>query len=182
MIDGLRSPKVVLQAASDEDDPPSSQSHSLFHEIASHVRQSYRSLVLYTRHPSVLPSLSLSLLYLTVLSFGGQFVSYLLAADFTPAHIAVLRVGSVALELAATWLAPAAMRKVGPVRAGLWFISWQLVCLALGASMFVRAKHDMFVPAAMFVGGVIASRVGLWGFDLCAQVIIQEVRWGLYDS
>lgn len=64
----------------------------------------------YTRHPAFLPSFSLALLYLTVLSFGGQMVTYLLALGLSSGTIGVLRGVSALLELSATWIAPKVMK------------------------------------------------------------------------
>jgi iron-regulated transporter 1 len=41
------------------------------------------ALRLYFSYPAVIPSFALSLLYLTVLAFSGQMLTYLLAAGFT---------------------------------------------------------------------------------------------------
>ncbi|PFH49799.1 hypothetical protein AMATHDRAFT_146811 [Amanita thiersii Skay4041] len=131
------------------------------------------SLSAYFNHPVVLPSLALALLYFTVLSFSGQMVTYLLSLGFQPVHIALARIVSVAFEISATWLAPVAMAKIGSIRAGLWFINWQITWVTIAVVLFLRAK-SLMLSAMGLVGGVILSRVGLWGFDLCAQVIIQE--------
>ena len=123
-----------------------------------------------------LPSLAISLLYLTVLNFAGQMMTYLLSVGFSSAQIGLVRTLSVVVELSATWLAPLAMRRAGPLRAGLWFVSLQAGCLAAAVSVFfVRSAHAPFAAAAALLLGVIASRAGLWGFDLCVQIVIQEV-------
>ena len=140
----------------------------------------FSTLRTYLTHPATAPSLSTSLLYLTVLSFSAQMTTYLLALPWTSTVIGVLRTVAVAAEVSATWLAPAAMRRVGPVRAGIWFLNWQLMCLVVGVGVFwpldgkTRAG-EKWIGAGALVGGVMGSRIGLWGVDLCAQVIIQEV-------
>jgi solute carrier family 40 (iron-regulated transporter), member 1 len=133
------------------------------------------SVVAYVKHRDFLPSFALSLLYLTVLSFGGQMVTYLLAAGFTAAHISLMRTVAVVFEMSATWLAPRAMTRAGPVRAGLWFVIWQAASLAAAVSWFSGSRTGSLPAALGLVIGVVASRVGLWGFDLCVQLIIQEV-------
>lgn len=138
------------------------------------IRSVYKSLSNHICHPVFLPSMALCLLYFTVLSFSGQMVTYLLSVDFSSAQIGVLRTGSTALEISATWLAPKAMNRVGPLRGGLWFISWQMGCL-VGALVFFWLIRTSSVAASGLVFGVIASRVGLWGFDLCSQIMIQDV-------
>ena len=133
-----------------------------------------KTLSNYFNHSVFLPSIALCLLYLTVLSFSGQMVTYLVSLGFTSTHIGLLRTVSVAFEISATWLAPIAMNRVGPLRAGLWFISWQTVCVGISMSFF-WALQLPFVAALGLLAGVILSRVGLWGFDLSVQIIVQEV-------
>lgn len=138
------------------------------------TRSVNRTVSDYIRHPVFLPSMALCLLYFTVLSFSGQMVTYLLSVGLSSAQIGVLRTLSTAIEISATWLAPIAMNRIGPLRGGLWFINWQILCL-VGAFGFFSIVRAPSVAAFGLVVGVIASRVGLWGFDLCVQIIIQEV-------
>ena len=119
--------------------------------------------------------MALALLYLTVLSFSGQMVAYLLSTGFTSSQIGIMRTISVALEMSATWLAPLAINSVGPVRAGLWSISWQTVAI-IGAVSFFWVAQNPFIAAGCLVAGVAISRIGLWGFDLSVQMLVQEVR------
>jgi iron-regulated transporter 1 len=144
-------------------------------DVLSQFRHLLQNLKEYFRHPALLPSLSLSLLYLTVLSFSGQMVTYLLAAGYTSTYIGYIRSVSVIVEMSATWLAPVAMTKLGPIRGGIWFLSWQTICLTVAVGLFLIERTPVWA-ASYLVAGVIASRIGLWGFDLCAQIIIQEVR------
>lgn len=151
------------------------QTKSIYHGVANYVR-----------HQIFLPSIALCLLYFTVLSFSGQMVTYLLSVGLSSAQVGVLRTLSTAIELSATWLAPIAMNRVGPLRGGLWFINWQMSCL-VGAIALFWVERTPSVAALALVTGVIFSRVGLWGFDLCVQITIQEVQaaitshdWKLY--
>ena len=153
---------------------------------ATQAQSIYHGIANYVRHQVFLPSIALCLLYFTVLSFSGQMVTYLLSVGLSSAQVGVLRTLATAIELSATWLAPIAMNRVGPLRGGLWFINWQMSCLA-GAIAFFWAERTSSVAALALVIGVIFSRVGLWGFDLCVQIIIQEVQaaitshdWKLY--
>ncbi|KAK2460103.1 hypothetical protein APHAL10511_007869 [Amanita phalloides] len=133
----------------------------------------FKGLSIYFSHSIFRPSMALALLYFTVLSFSGQMITYLLSAGFKATHIALARIISVAFEISATWLAPFAMRRIGPIRAGLWFINWQAFWVTVAGLLFVKIQSPFF-SAMGLIGGVIASRIGLWGFDLCAQMIIQE--------
>lgn len=102
-------------------------------------------------------------------------VTYLLASGYTSAQIAAMRTVSVTFEVLATWIGPWLMKRIGPVRAGLWFLSWELGCLAIGVSIFWRYAGNVLVSTLGLVCGSMLSRIGLWGVDLSAQVIIQEV-------
>ena len=150
------------------------------------IKSIYHGFANYGRHQIFLPSIALCLLYFTVLSFSGQMVTYLLSVGLSSAQVGVLRTLSTAIELSATWLAPIAMNRVGPLRGGLWFINWQMSCL-VGAIAFFWVERTPSVAALALVTGVIFSRLGLWGFDLCVQITIQEVQaaitshdWKLY--
>jgi iron-regulated transporter 1 len=102
-------------------------------------------------------------------------VTYLLHTGFTSLQVSYMRIGSVAAELSATWTAPMIMNRIGPIRSGLWFLNWQFVCVAAAAAAFVGWDSDSRVVAGTLVVGVAMSRIGLWGFDLSVQFLVQEV-------
>ena len=118
--------------------------------------------------------MALSLLYLTVLSFAGQMVTYLLSVGYNSTQIGIIRALSVVVEVSATWLGPIMMMRVGVIRAGLWSISWQIFCIATAVTLFVVVRQP-FLAASGLIAGVVGSRLGLWVFDLCVQTIVQEV-------
>ena len=66
------------------------------------------------------------------------------------------------------------MKRINPARAGMWFLSWQMIWLGVAVSFF-WAEPVSIVAASGLVAGTIVSRIGLWSYDLCAQFIIQEV-------
>ncbi|KAJ5690119.1 hypothetical protein N7462_004511 [Penicillium macrosclerotiorum] len=109
-----------------------------------------------------------------VLSFGGTMVTYLLHSGYRPLEISCMRLGSVAAELSGTWTAPLVMNRIGPIRSGLWFLNWQFCCVAGAAAMFFLWDSSSQLIAGMLVVGVALSRIGLWGFDLSAQFLVQE--------
>lgn len=134
-------------------------------------------LNMYFHHRAFLPSIGGALLYVTVLNFAGPMVTYLLSAGYTSTQIGIARTLSVAFELLATWLAPWITGRIGPIRAGLWLSSWQVMMLVMGIVVFFVFFEDCpAISASGLVGGTILSRVGLRGFDLCAQLIVQEVN------
>jgi iron-regulated transporter 1 len=69
------------------------------------------------------------------------------------------------------------MGRIGPIRAGLWLASWQMICLVVGIAVFWEFAERPIVSASGLVGGTILSRIGLRGFDLCAQILVQEVSF-----
>ena len=102
-------------------------------------------------------------------------VTFLLSVGYSSAAIGVMRAVSVALEMSATWLAPRAMERVGPLRAGLWSINWQIFFLICAATGFWAVESPPMAALGLIVG-VVLSRVGLWSFDLSVQILVQEVR------
>ncbi len=137
------------------------------------IQSSWRS---YFRSSVLLASLSLCILYFTVLSFNAQMVTYLLASGFSAIWISGFRFLSVVVELGATWAAPILMSRIGPIRSGLWFITWQTTCAAAGVALFCTEALEVRLRSLALILGVIMSRIGLWGFDLCVQYLVQEVR------
>jgi len=136
------------------------------------------SIPYYFQHPAFLPSISLSLLYFTVLSFSGQMITFLLAIGYTSYAVGAARAVSTIFELSATWIAPKVQEHIGAVRGGIWSLTWQMIWLAVGLSWFFASSESLtgngLFAASGLVGAVILSRVGLWSFDLCAQSIVQE--------
>lgn len=101
-------------------------------------------------------------------------VTFLISAGYKPFEIALVRTVSVVFELSATWIAPKLMTWIGPARAGMWFLSWQMLWLGAATSFF-WAEPLSIAAASGLATGTILSRIGLWGYDLCAQFIIQDV-------
>lgn len=104
-------------------------------------------------------------------------VTYLLSAGYSSLQIGIARTFSVVFEVLATWAAPWLMGRIGAIRAGLWMSSWQITMLAAGVSIFwmFDMKSNSLIAASGLVGGTVLSRLGLRGFDLCVQIIVQEV-------
>ncbi|PSN71626.1 hypothetical protein BS50DRAFT_569285 [Corynespora cassiicola Philippines] len=144
------------------------------HGCLAYATETVRPWLDYVRNPAFLASFSLSLLYLTVLSFGSQMTTYLLTIGFTSLNVSVMRLVAVALELSATCAAPALMRKIGAVRSGLWFINEQLMSIALAIGLFSSLNSQSKLAGGALIIGVSLSRLGLWGFDLCVQYLVQE--------
>ena len=97
---------------------------------------------------------------------------------FSTTRIGLLRTLAATSEMLATWLAPAIMKRIGPTRTGLWAINWQAACAVGGITLFWFVSPTPLAAMGLVLG-VILSRVGLWGFDLTVQILIQEVRLSL---
>ncbi|KAF1914462.1 Ferroporti-1 [Ampelomyces quisqualis] len=157
--------------------PPSSPSTSTTTTLetkASRTSNFLAPYISFTHNPAFLASLALSLLYLTVLSFAGQMTTYLLTLGFTSTHVSLMRLVSVGLELSATCAAPILMKRIGAVRSGLWFINEQVASLALALVFWLTYTEHARVGGLALICGIIVSRLGLWGFDLCVQFLVQD--------
>jgi iron-regulated transporter 1 len=128
----------------------------------------------YFKSPAFLASFSLSLLYLTVLSTSVHWQTYMLSLQFSGLSVAIFRLAAVTSELSATVLAPLLMKRIGPIRSGLWSINWQLAWLALAIAIFLSLPNGTKMAGAGLTAGIVMSRLGLWGLDLSVQLIVQE--------
>ncbi|KAJ3131044.1 hypothetical protein HK101_004840 [Irineochytrium annulatum] len=132
---------------------------------------------LYIQHPILLPSVSLSCLYLSTLTFGGPMITYLLAVGYSPTLLAGMRALSVLAGLSATVTLAPLTRRVGFVRAGLWSL-WSQAASLMPAALAVAGVGGQvqggLEVAIVFFGGVTLSRWGLWSFDLVETQLIQD--------
>lgn len=147
----------------------------VMHNIVSNQLHQLR---LYINSPAFLPSLSLSMLFLTVLSFAGQMITYLAALpspQLTSTHIGMIRTLATICEISATFITPVLISKLGSIRAGIWSLSWQCMCLTPGvAVLWTESVVPTNFSAFILIASVILSRAGLWSFDLVAQLQVQN--------
>ncbi|KAF5179160.1 Solute carrier family 40 member [Thalictrum thalictroides] len=126
----------------------------------------------YLQQDVVLPGIALALLFFTVLSFG-TLMTATLQWEGVPAYvIGIMRGISAMIGIAATLLYPILHSRLSTLRTGLWSIWMQwtflLVCVA---SVWVQNSH---ISAWLLMGGVAASRLGLWMFDLSVMQQMQD--------
>ncbi|XDG07631.1 hypothetical protein ABKA04_007246 [Annulohypoxylon sp. FPYF3050] len=175
-VPALQEPKQQVQ--DDESDIPEVSNRdglSIRTRVLAILKRSKANFGLYFRHQAFLPSFACALLYLTVLSFSGQMVTYLLTTGYTSSQIGIARTISVSFEVLATWVAPWLISHIGPIRAGLWHSTTQVSMLIAGLIVFFAFdSSNPVISASGLVGGTILSRLGLRGFDLCTQIIVQE--------
>lgn len=171
-------PRREISEESEAQSSPNSRPivSAIWQRLIDVVYKSAQDASLYLKHQAFLPSIAGAILYLTVLSFGGQMVTYLLSAGYSSLQIGIARTFGVIFEVLATWVAPWLIRRIGAIRAGLWMSSWQVTMLAVGVSVFwmFDMKSNSLIAASGLVGGTVLSRLGLRGFDLCVQLIVQE--------
>lgn len=128
--------------------------------------------IVYAKQEIVLPGVALALLYFTVLSFG-TLMTATLEWNGIPAYvIGIARGVSAIVGIAATVLYPIVHSRISTLRTGLWSIWTQwfflLVCVA---SIWIQ---NSVTSAWMLMGGVAASRLGLWMFDLSVMQQMQD--------
>ncbi|XVF50044.1 hypothetical protein PTKIN_Ptkin04bG0063200 [Pterospermum kingtungense] len=127
--------------------------------------------IVYLQQDVVLPGVALALLYFTVLSFGTLMTATLEWEGVPVFVIGIARGISALIGIAATVVYPMLQSRISTLRTGLWSVwsqwIWLLVCVA---SIWVQNSQ---LSAYTLMGGVAASRLGLWMFDLS---VIQQMQ------
>ncbi|KAJ6102720.1 hypothetical protein N7486_005147 [Penicillium sp. IBT 16267x] len=167
-------PALRKATTSSQNSADNEANHRSCQIIRSYLRGNIATWKEYVASPVFLASFALSLLYMTVLSFGATMVTYLIHSGFSPLEVSYMRIGSVVAEVSGTLTAPVMMNRIGPIRSGLWLLNWQFCCVAGAAFAFVLWDSNSKLLATSLILGVALSRVGLWGFDLSVQFLVQE--------
>ncbi|XP_038694832.1 solute carrier family 40 member 2-like isoform X2 [Tripterygium wilfordii] len=133
--------------------------------------------IVYLQQDVVLPGVSLALLYFTVLSFGILMIAALEWNGIPAYVIGIARGISATIGIGATVAYPVLHSHISTLRTGLWSIWSQWACLLVCvASILVK---NNILSAYMLMGGVAASRLGLWMFDLS---VIQQMQDDVPES
>ncbi|KAF9114849.1 hypothetical protein BGX27_009597 [Mortierella sp. AM989] len=127
----------------------------------------------YVQHKTFLMTLSLGILYVNVLSFGGTMTSYLVMIGYDSGLLGIMKAVSGIVGVAGTYAMPLLSRKIGNVRTGLWSI-WQLALTLALVTIALTNKLDHTVTSILVFGGMALSRLGLWMFDIAESLILQE--------
>ncbi|KAG2216588.1 hypothetical protein INT45_004509 [Circinella minor] len=129
------------------------------------------SLMEYIQHDIFLPSFALSLLYLTVLSFGGIMVTYLKLEGYDDITLGVLRAVAGFMGIGATYILPILSQRIGMIRTGLWALWFECICLIPVILSFVKT-----IPygSILLFGGMSLSRIGLWLYDMAETILLQQ--------
>ncbi|KAG0284927.1 hypothetical protein BGZ96_010752 [Linnemannia gamsii] len=120
----------------------------------------------YIHHKTFLITLSVGMLYINVLSFGGTMTSYLVMIGYTNSTLlGTMKAVSGIVGVAGTYAMPLLAKRIGNVRTGLWSI-WQLV---LSLSLVLIAIADKppnsndttptTTTSVLLFGGMAASRL-----------------------
>ncbi|CAO3646608.1 unnamed protein product [Cunninghamella echinulata] len=128
----------------------------------------------YVHHRAFLPSLSMSLLYLTVLSFGGIMVSYLKLIGYDDMPLGILRAAAGISGMASTFIFPYLREKIGIIRIGHWALWFEVFCLLPVVVSFKLSASNPYGPIFLF-GGMALSRIGLWLYDISETVLLQQL-------
>lgn len=81
------------------------------------------------------------------------------------------QINSVA-GLAGTFVYSYSVKRLTMVSTGMWSIIFQFVCISVSFGSFFVASYELAM--IMLISGVIASRAGLWVFDIAATQLMQE--------
>ncbi|KAJ6582249.1 Ferroporti-1 [Mycena capillaripes] len=128
----------------------------------------------FVRLPVFLSSLSISFLYLTVLSFEGTMLGYLKTLDFRDDFLAEMRGLCVVTGLIGTLVTVPLEKRLGSARAGSWSIWSMVVCLLpVMASFYIFGPKNTLGVVLLF-SGMALSRIGLWSFDLIQTKQLQD--------
>ncbi|KAJ7249722.1 Ferroporti-1 [Mycena haematopus] len=128
----------------------------------------------FVRLPVFLSSFSISLLYLTVLSFEGTMLGYLKTLDFRDDFLAEMRGLCVITGLMGTLVTVPLENMLGSARAGSWSIWSMVVCLLPVMASFYIFGPSNTVGTVLLFGGMALSRIGLWSFDLIQTKQLQD--------
>ncbi|KAL1193679.1 Solute carrier family 40 member 1 [Cardamine amara subsp. amara] len=126
---------------------------------------------IYLNQEVVLPGVSLALLFFTVLSFGTLMTATLQWEGIPTYIIGIGRGISATVGLAATVVYPLMQSRISTLRTGLWSLWSQWSCLMVCVGSIWVKKDN--IASYMLMGGVAASRLGLWMFDLA---VIQQMQ------
>jgi iron-regulated transporter 1 len=131
--------------------------------------------------------LAFALLFFTVLSPSGLLSAHLRSRGVAAEHIATFRAAAQAAGAVGTGVAPWAIGRWGAAGAA-WRVQLGQCCLlwagALAYACPPSLGRHLLLPSAFssvssgwrelaLMISVVASRVGLWGFDLCERQIVQ---------
>lgn len=143
-----------------------------------YLKSLWNGFGLYLKQRSVLAALALAILHLTVLSFGVLMTAYVKWLGLTEAVLSLYRGFGALTGVFGAKAFPYIHKKLGLFKTGFLAITFQLICVVLGAGPDVGNHLFLSISASsrfhLLVWGIALSRFGLWVFDLSVSQIIQE--------
>lgn len=139
--------------------------------------------IYFLQQPSLPTSLALSLLYLTVMSFGPLMTAYLAWRGMGEGVLSLWRGAGAVSGISATLIFPYLQRRLGLLQTAMVALWFQLFCLlfsvASSSSLFISSSptslgNKIHSKSTLLVTGLVLSRFGLWTVDLAANQLIQE--------
>ncbi|KAL0018471.1 hypothetical protein WJX77_004008 [Trebouxia sp. C0004] len=123
-------------------------------------------------------ALALALLYLTVLSLGLLMTAYLKWQGMSEAELSLYRGAGAVSGLLSTVVFPTIHKRSGLKATGVLGIWWQAISLVIAVVPVWLTQLGAHLPAStishVLLGGLVASRFGLWLFDLSVSQMLQE--------
>jgi len=170
--------QIFTTAASPPEDPESQQREADQQVTGSPPQKPSRwsivphSLQVYLDQSTSMAGISLSLLYLNVLSFGGIMTAYLVWRGMGLDTVGLWRGVSSAIGLLGTFAYHISSKKTSLMNTGMWSITYQFCFLSLCyMSLFMQ---NYTLSLSLLILGVCASRIGLWVFDISVTQLMQE--------
>lgn len=127
----------------------------------------------YVQHRTFLATLSLGMLYMNVLSFGGTMTSYLVLIGYSSGLLGIMKAVAGIMGVAGTYIMPLLAKRIGNIRTGLWSV-WQLALTLALVVVALSNKLGYTATSILLFGGMATSRLGLWMFDISENLILQE--------
>jgi iron-regulated transporter 1 len=128
----------------------------------------------YRAHPVFRASAAYSLLYLSVLSLGGNMTGWLKLKGVSDVVLAACRGGAALVGVAATFATPVMIRRWGLLHAGVVSIWLQALSLLPVAFAFIYYFSSSTLQLVLVLLFLCLSRFGLWSFDLVETQLMQH--------
>jgi solute carrier family 40 (iron-regulated transporter), member 1 len=117
-------------------------------------------------------SLALSMLYLSVLSFGGSMISYLKYCNYTNMEISLLGSITNTMSIVVTFVIPIVIKKLGIFKTALISIWFECITLIPVVFSLIFNSSELINKIILF-GGISFSRIGLLTFDITEILMLQ---------
>jgi iron-regulated transporter 1 len=118
-------------------------------------------------------TLSMGILYINALSFGGTMTSYLVLIDYSSGLLGIMKAVAGIVGVTGTFAQPLLARRLGNMCATLWSV-WQSLTLGLVVLALTDRLGNRTATSILLFRGMAASRLGLWIFDITESLILQE--------